>query len=154
MSGEFQFNVMRVGRSRVLGAIEGLRDEQLLEIPAPFKNNILWNLGHILYVQYALSFNPAGVPLPLPAGFKALFMRDTSPSSWTETPSIEEVKAHLASSIDAIEETYRSGRLAGYKPFELPIPMTLSKPEDAFAMCAFHEGVHLGIIMSIKKFVV
>lgn len=154
MSGKFQFTVMRVGRSRVLGAIEGLSDEQLLKTPPPFKNNILWNLGHILYVQYAVIFHPAGVPLPLPADFKTCFMRDTSPSTWAEPPSIETVKSHLASSVATIEEAYRSGRLAGYKPFELPIPLTLSTPEDAFAMSAFHEGIHLGIIMSIKKFVV
>ena len=152
MSTDAVFTVMKLARKRTLDTIGSLTDEQLLEVPAPFRNNILWNLGHVLYVQYALSFGPASIALPVPAEFKDLYMRNSSPAEWAATPSIEDVKSHLTTSVETIEEALRGGKLTNYKPHELASGLTLSSAEHAFNMLNFHEGVHLGTIMSIKKF--
>jgi hypothetical protein len=151
MANEFVFGSMKMVRGMTLRAIDGLSDDQLLEVRAPFHNNILWNLGHVLLVQYHLSYGPSGLALPLPEDYAATFGRGTSPSTWTATPNIEEIKKQLDAACETVRTACGSGAFAGFKPYPLPMGVTLSTPPEAMQFHCIHEGIHLGAISAMRK---
>ena len=48
--------MLKTERQLILRGIENLSDEQLLKIAEGSKNNILWNLGHIIVTQQVLHY--------------------------------------------------------------------------------------------------
>ncbi len=49
---EVLFTQLESYRREVLGVLEDITEEQAEVIPAGFKNNIRWNLGHMYLDQY------------------------------------------------------------------------------------------------------
>ena len=58
---KIQFDVLRKSRDLVLKELEGLTLEQIHTIPTGFKNNIAWNLAHIVITQQLLHYKLSGL---------------------------------------------------------------------------------------------
>ena len=54
--------------------------DKQLEIPPPFRNNLLWNYDHIIVVQQLLHYARAGLELHIPDDFVAKCRLGTSPA--------------------------------------------------------------------------
>lgn len=139
-------------RAYLLKTAGGLSHEQLTAIPAGFKNNILWNLGHIAWAQGVFSWELCGKTPPVPKVYHDLFKNDTSPADWKETPDADEVKNVLAALNQQQLDAETGGELAKRKPFSLG-SLVIETNEDAMLFNLWHEGIHLGMIMSIKRLV-
>ena len=122
-------------RAYLLKTVGGLSNEQLLAVPPGLKNNILW-----------------GKTPPVPKVYHDLFKNDTSPADWKETPDAEEVKSVLAELNQRQLEAETSGQLANRKPFSLG-SLLIETNDDAMIFNLWHEGIHLGLSMSIKRLV-
>ena len=57
-----QFVNLSKGRTLMLKIIDGLSIEQLNAIPEGFKNNIAWNIAHLVVTQQLLCYRLSGVP--------------------------------------------------------------------------------------------
>ena len=139
-------------RAYLLKTVGGLSNEQLLAVPPGLKNNILWNLGHIAWAQGVFAWELCGKAPPVPKSYHDLFKNDTSPADWKETPGAEEVKSVLAELNQRQLEAETSGQLANRKPFSLG-SLLIETNDDAMLFNLWHEGIHLGMIMSIKRLV-
>ena len=51
-----QFEILNITRANVLKTIEGLTLEELNVVPPGFKNNIIWNVAHIVVTQQLLCY--------------------------------------------------------------------------------------------------
>ena len=51
-----QFEVLRISRDLVIKELEGLTLGQIHEVPAGFKNNIAWNVAHLVVTQQLLHY--------------------------------------------------------------------------------------------------
>ena len=51
-----QFDVLKKSRELLLRELEGLTLEQIHTTPAGFKNNIAWNVAHLLIIRFSLYF--------------------------------------------------------------------------------------------------
>ena len=148
---------MQLLRSFTLNSIKGLSHEQLLTVPEKFNNHILWNVGHLLYSQCAFFYSLNQKPFPLPSGsedqYKAWFDEGTSPKTWTTQPDVAEILDQFAGITKTIIDDIQAGAFDGFKTTELFPGVTLHNvPEIAGFQC-IHEGMHMGAIGALKKFV-
>ncbi len=135
------------------GAIDGLTEVQLLEIPKPMSNNILWNLGHLVYSVTGIAYHPSGLPLPIPKNFQEWFQSGTSPSNWTEAPSVEDVAECFRISIPNVSKDLNDGKFDGFEPFKLMPGLELKNIEQALGFHVWHAGVHMGAVLALRKLI-
>lgn len=134
-------------------AIDGLSEVQLMEIPKPMSNNIIWNLGHLVYSIAGLAYHPSGLPLPIPESFQECFRGGTSPSDWTEDPPVGEVAECFSISIPNVSKDLNDGKFDTFRPFELMPGITLQSIEQTLGFHAWHSGVHMGAVLALRKLI-
>jgi hypothetical protein len=140
-------------RGYLLRSTKGLSEEQLLRVPDGFKNNILWNLGHAITDNCSMLYPPTGKEIPVPESYLGWFAPETSPADWTTTPNHEEILITGQSVLDKLVDDCVSDRMEEYEPLRLGDNAVLDNIAQAIAHCNIHEGIHLGIIMSLRKLV-
>lgn len=138
-------------RALIYKTVSGLTQEEWLGIPAFRKNNIAWNLGHIVTVQQTLTYGLSGQALHVPEEYRARYFRDTSPENWTGQPDLPRLLEELVTLPEVFEKDYADGKFAGFQPYTTVTGVSLNTIEEAMGFNNFHEGIHLGIIFSIRK---
>ncbi len=147
------FQVTSFNRTTLSYFLENLSAEQLFAIPKGFKNNIIWNLGHILITEQMLTYGLSGLELPVDNKFVKLYGKDSFPSTEVSKEAIEEIKAQLIPAIKQTKIDYEKGMFKNFNEYPTSTGITLKSVDDAMQFNMFHEGIHLGIILSIKKVV-
>ena len=146
--------VLKHTRTLIGRAVEGLSTDQLLTIPAGFRNNILWNLGHVVVTQQLLHYGLAGQPLHVSDELVAQCRAGTNPSDWTDAPSFDELLKLLDRLPDQLAEDYGNGLLGDYQGFTSKMTgVHLDRVEEAIDFDLFHEGLHLGVVLTYRKLV-
>lgn len=133
--------------------IDGLSDEQLLRVPEGLRNNILWNLGHVITDECNMLYEPSGLEFPIPANYKSLFDPETSPADWPSPPPIKEVLAQSRDMTKILIADYKGGKFEHFQPYELAKGYSLDSIEEAIAYHTLHECVHSGVILTIRRLV-
>lgn len=147
---EVLFKQLETYRMELLGAVESVTEEQAEIIPAGFKNNIRWNLGHLYLDQFLWIEALTKVPTPISKQFNQWFGFGTTPANFTEeTPSFAELKVLLKSQLQQIVEKYGEVLDKKYPP----IDMGMHTMEQVLVRTIFHEGMHLQAINDLKKFI-
>jgi len=147
------FSTMNIVRNFTLGNLRDVSVEAMQRIPEGFKNNILWNAGHIGVVQCELLHGLSKRALPLPEGWVEWFDNGTSPMDWNDPPAARDVMDVLEGLTSQIENDYRDGVFDGFQPAELAPGIAFNTFEEAAQFHCVHEGLHLGVIMTLKKLV-
>jgi hypothetical protein len=147
-----QFDLLRTSRALVLKELEGLTLDQIHAIPAGFKNNIAWNVAHLVVTQQALNYKLSGLNCLCPDNLIEAYKKGTSPTTTFTEEEFEEVKELLIGLPDTLQEDFEAGIFENYTEYPTSTGFVLSSIENAIAFNNFHEGVHYGIIRSIKKF--
>ena len=150
---KIQFDVLRKSRELVLKELEGLTLEQIHKVPTGFKNNIAWNVAHLVVTQQVLQYKLSGLDCLCPDDLIEDYKKGTSPSKTFTEEEFEEVKDLLIGLPDTLEEDYNAGIFDAYTEYPTSTGFVLTSIETAIAFNNFHEGIHYGIIRSIKKFV-
>ncbi|MBK7631964.1 MAG: DinB family protein [Ignavibacteriales bacterium] len=143
--------MLKTERQLILRGIENLSNEQLLKIPEGGKNNILWNLGHIIVTQQVLHYTLSRLEMRIPKEISSIFRTGTSPEVWRETPNITELKSLLPELPDKLLEDYNNGMFKEFRPYKTSTGVELNTFEDAITFNHFHEGTHTGIILGLIK---
>ena len=145
--------MLKQTRALVARAVEGLSGDQWTMIPEGHRNNILWNVGHLIVVQQMLTNGLSGLPLGVSDELVAKLKRGTSPADWDTPPNLDELLSHLESLPEAFERDYRENRFTGFQPYSTSTGVSLRTIDDAVTFNEFHEGFHAGVILSMKKLV-
>ena len=66
---------------------------------------------------------------------------------------VDQIKALLTTTIDQTEKDFAAGIFKNYTGFTTMTGFSLKTAEDAMAFNYYHEAVHTGVMMSIRKFV-
>lgn len=147
-----QFDILRKSRELVVKELEGLSMDQIHKIPEGFKNNIAWNVSHLVVTQQLLHYKLSGLNCLCPEELITDFRKGTSPTKTFTEAEFEEVKDLLIGLPDTLEEDYDAGIFKEYTTYPTSTGYTLTSIENAIPFNNFHEGIHYGIIRSIKKF--
>ena len=145
--------MLKTERQLVLQGIENLSDEQILIIPEGRRNNILWNLGHIVVIQQILHYTLSRLDMRIPKEMASMFRTGTSPAVWKETPYINNIRLFLVDLPDKFLEDYENGIFKEFRPYKTSTGVQLDYFEDAIAFNHFHEGLHTGIILDLSRLV-
>jgi hypothetical protein len=145
------FKTFRITRFHLMREVEGLTHEQLLTIPEGREDNILWNIGHLLCSISRLTYVFSGYDLPIPDHYLGLFGKNSNALDWKSNPDPDEVLKYFTDLPGKIEEDYQSGKFNEYKTLQIVPDDDIQNVEEAIAFHCFHEGLHIGKILTLKE---
>lgn len=148
-----QFEVLKKSRELVLKKIEGLSIEQLHKIPEGFKNNIAWNVAHLVVTQQLLHYKLSGLNCLASDELIDSYKKGTTPTETFSEEDFEEVKELLMGLPDTLKEDFEAGIFKEYNTYETSTGFVLDSIETAITFNNLHEGIHLGTIMALTKLV-
>ena len=125
--------------------------EKLLRIPEGFRNNIWWNIAHVVVTQQLLLYKFSGLQIRVPEAYVDKFKKGSVPDGSATDEEIKEIGDFLLSTAEWAKEDYESGLFETYNEYTTSLDVTLSSVEDAITFNLFHEGLHLGAILALKK---
>lgn len=147
------FTITRTSRKILAKFLEDYTLEQLNKVPAGFNNNLIWNIAHIVVVQQMLVYNLSGLPMMVSREMVDAYKRGSRPERDLTQQEADEIKALLTTTIDQTEKDFAAGIFKNYNEFTTMTGFSLKTAEDAMAFNYYHEAVHTGMMMSIRKFI-
>lgn len=147
------FKINHANRKVLFHYLETLSMPQLNTIPSGFSNNIIWNIGHIVVVQQLLVYNLSGLPMLVSSEMISRYKRGTAPNGEVTTEDVEELKKLLFLTLEQTQKDFEIGTFEKYMEYTTMTGYRIPDAKAAMEFNNFHEGVHLGIIMQLKKFV-
>jgi len=147
------FDITTQNRKVLLTFLQNHSLEQLNTVPPGFSNNIIWNVAHIIVVQQLLVYKLSGFQPMVSSDLIKKYSRGTKPEDDATEDEVEEIKGLLFKTIEQTKTDFENSIFKEYREFTNDLGFTLKSIEEAISFNNFHEAVHLGIIMSIKKFV-
>lgn len=147
------FKLWETNRKHYLTLIENYSLAQLNKIPEGFSNNLAWNLGHIIVSQQGLIYRLSGLPMYISDEMRNTYMNGTKPTGTTTQAEIDALKALLFSLIEKTKEDYANGKFVNYNEYTTGTGYHLANLQDAFEFNNYHEGLHFGFMMNIRKFI-
>lgn len=150
---EAAFKTWTTSRNLYLKFLENYTLEQLNTIPEGFNNNLIWNIGHIIVAQQRLIYSASGLPMYIPDELLDVYKPGTKPTAITSQKEVDELKILLISLVEKAKVDFAEGKFVSYKEYTTATGFHLASIEDAIEFNNFHEGLHLGYMMSMRKFV-
>lgn len=120
-------------------------------IPVGYRNNIWWNIAHVIAIQQLLVYRLSNLRLLINEDLANKFKGGTVPDSTPSEKEIKEVAAYLFSTAERTQQDYENNVFGEFKAYTTINKVTLKSVEDALAFNVFHEGLHLGVILSLQK---
>lgn len=127
--------------------------KQLNKIPEGFKNNIFWNIAHVVATQQLLVYKLSKLEMILPEDWVNEFKKETKPERIYTQDDVNYLKEVLFTTISTTEKDYENQKFIEFINYETSNKFLLNNVEDAIQFNNFHEGIHFGIILQLKKFV-
>ncbi len=143
--------ITRTSRNLHLKVLNTLTLEQLNKVPNGYRNSLFWNFAHIVVTQQLLVYRLAGAATIVSEEWIDLYKKG---SVFTEAATAEDLnllKKLLLETIDKTEFDLKNGNLLPINPYMTSTGYELKSMEDVFQFLNFHEGIHLGYILAMKK---
>lgn len=146
-------DTLRKVRATILETIKDYSIDQVNKIPDGFNNNIIWNLGHMIASQQGVTYKRAGLEATIPEDFFNTFKSGSKPERYFSQEEYDEVKEMLFTTLDKLGEDYATGIFGNYSSMVTRYNVELNSVDEALAFLPFHDGLHIGYIMSLRKLV-
>jgi hypothetical protein len=127
--------------------------EQLNLTPPGFSNNLIWNIGHIIAAQQSIIYKTSNLPINIPDEFFDRYKPGTRPGEPVSQNEVDEIKSLLISLIAQTEADLAGGKFITFNERMTLTGFHLGSLQDAFVFNNYHEGLHLGYMKSIGRFV-
>jgi len=147
------FEVQKTIREILLKVLDNHSLEQLNKIPEGFTNNLIWNIAHCVSSQQVLIYKLSGLPTMVSEEFIAKYRKGTKPERDVSQAEVDEIRVLLSSTLDQVQKDYANNIFVTYTEYLTSMGFLLKDIEGALSFNNYHEGIHTGIIMSIRKFV-
>lgn len=145
------FELSRTQRKMAGSYLENYSLEQLNTIPAGFSNNLIWNIAHIVVTQQLLVYKLSGLPMNISNELVEKYKKGTTVTAPATAAEVAEIKVLLTETIAQSEKDFTNGLFKNYTEYPTSTGFVLKTIEDAFAFNSFHEGLHIGVMMGIRK---
>ncbi|HVS92360.1 MAG TPA: DinB family protein [Mucilaginibacter sp.] len=146
-----QIDTLKKIRAFLLEGIKDLTTEQLNKIPEGFNNNIIWNLGHLVAAQQGMCYKRANLAPHISDEFWEKFRTGSKPSSYIGADEIAKIKNLLLHTMDELDADYNKGIFGNYTAWSTRYGVEIPSIEDALKFLPFHEGLHTGVISTMRK---
>jgi hypothetical protein len=150
---DWAFDIAIKNRKILESVIENHSLEQLNKIPDGFTNNIIWNIAHVIVTQQILVYRLSGLPYLISEDLIIRFKKGTKPDGDLSQNEVDEIKNLLFAPIEKTKDDYKSNIFREFETYTVSTKSTLTNVEEAIDFNNFHEGIHLGVIFALRKFV-
>ncbi|WP_445717235.1 DinB family protein [Flavobacterium sp.] len=148
---EATFRIWETSRSIYLKFLDNYSLDQLNTIPAGMSNNLIWNMGHVIVSQQKLVYALSGLPMHIPDSLFEKYQNGSRPDGKTTQAEVDEIKKLLLEMVEKTKADFKAGIFKEFHPYQTKTGFYLGNLNEAIEFNNYHEGIHLGIMMSIKK---
>ncbi|GGX11882.1 DinB family protein [Aquimarina muelleri] len=143
--------ITRVNRKALEKILDNYSLEQLNKVPEGFKNNLIWNVAHVVVTQQLLVYKLSGLPMMIDDKIVDLYKKGTKTERPATALEVAEIKELLFTTLDKTEKDLQNGIFKNFNDYETSTGFVLKTVQDAINFNNFHEGIHLGYILALKK---
>ncbi len=147
------FKILNITRNNILKTIENLNTKALNTIPEGFKNNIIWNIAHIIVTQQLLCYKLANLPMCFDTNFIDKYKKGSEVNCSVSQEEVDFIKEQLLAMSKKVATDYEQVKFKNFTPYPTSFNFTLNNIEDAIVFNNTHEALHLGYIMAMKKLI-
>jgi len=152
-SMEAIFKIWETSRKQYLKFFDGYTLEQLNRIPEGFSNNLIWNIGHIIVAQQGLVYRLSGLPTYITDEMTDTYKNGSKPTGMTTQTEVDELKVLLMTLLEKTKDDFVKEKFNNYNEFTTSTGFHLASTKEALEFNNYHEALHLGFMMNIRKFV-
>lgn len=145
------FDISIKNRKILKSFLENLSLQELNKIPDGYNNNIVWNIAHTIVTQQILVYRLSGVPTIISKEMVEAYKKGTKPVKLLTQAEVDEIKGLLFSTIEKTKEDFLNNRFTEFETYTVTTKSTLTNVEEAIDFNNFHEGIHLGYILALKR---
>ena len=131
--------------------LESLSLEQLNTVPNNFRNNIFWNIKHVVVTQQLLVYNLSELPMALSKEEVDSYRKGSEVTAAVSQEDVDLLRKQLFSTLDKTRADYNKGLFSRYNEYTVSTGTTLTDVDEAIEFNNFHEGLHLGYCMAMKR---
>ncbi len=125
--------------------------EQLNTVPEGFQNNLIWNIAHVIVTQQLLAYKLSGLPMMVSDEMVAKFKKGTKTEGAVSQEEVDQVRSLLFTTLDQTEKDIEAGVFKNFQEYPTSTGFVLKSIEDAMNFNNFHEGIHFGYVLALKK---
>lgn len=133
--------------------LDSYEADRLFKIPEGFGNNLFWNMAHTVAVQQLLTYGRAGITPALPQSFLEAYKPGTTPPTENTSELIKALKSYLYKGVQQIEADVAAGKFDNFETYTTRTGYEINSIEKALHFNNYHEGIHMGYLLCLKKFV-
>ncbi|MCP4054284.1 MULTISPECIES: DinB family protein [Mesoflavibacter] len=148
---DFAFDTTLKSRKFLKDLLENLTLEQLNKVPEGFNNNIIWNVAHTIVTQQLLVYNLSAIPMIISDELVEMYRKGTKVERDVTQAEVDLIKGLLFSTIEKTKEDYENRIFQTYHEYTVTTKSTLTNVDEAIAFNNFHEGIHLGYVLALKR---
>ena len=150
---EESFKIWETNRHLYLKLLSNYSLEQLNKIPDGFSNNLVWNLGHIIVAQQGLVYRLSGLPVNVSEEMTNTYKNGSKPTGQTTQAEVDELKGLLITLMEQTRTDFAAGKFQNYTEYTTGTGFHLASTQEAIEFNNYHEALHLGFMMNIRKFI-
>lgn len=147
----YTFDIAQKTRAIFVNFLEKFSVEKLNKKPEGFNNTIFWNIKHVVVTQQLLTYALSGLPMLLSETEIENYRKGSKYKIDATKKDVELLKEQLFSTIQQTEQDYKKGLFKTYTKYTVSTNSVLSSIEEALEFNNFHEGIHLGYVLALKK---
>ena len=148
---DFAFDTTLKSRKFLKDLLENLTLEQLNKVPEGFNNNIIWNVAHTIVTQQLLVYKLSAMPMIVSDELVEMYRKGTKVERDVTQAEVDLIKGLLFSTIEKTKEDYENRVFQTYHEYTVTTKNTLTNVDEAIAFNNFHEGIHLGYVLALKR---
>jgi hypothetical protein len=149
---EATFRIWQTSRGLYQNFLDNYSLEQLNTIPPGMSNNLIWNIGHVIVSQQKLVYALSGLPMHIIDSLFEKYQNGSCPDGKTTQAEVDEIKKLLSEMVEKTKSDFETGVFKEFHPYQTKTGFHLGTWKEAMEFNNYHEGIHLGIMLQIKKF--
>ncbi|MBA4168613.1 MAG: DinB family protein [Chitinophagaceae bacterium] len=125
--------------------------EEMNAVPKGFKNNLVWNLGHVVSSQQTLCYALSEVQPRVEPFFIETYKPTTAPGEFVAQEEILRIRELAEATIPQLSADYHAGMFKTYSGRQTRYGVLLSNIDEAIAYISTHETLHFGYAKAMLK---
>ena len=149
---EATFRIWQTSRGLYQNFLDNYSLDQLNTIPPGMSNNLIWNIGHVIVSQQKLVYALSGLPMHISDSLFEKYQNGSRPDGKTTQAEVDEIKKLLSEIVEKSKSDFEAGVFKEFHPYQTKTGFHLGDLKEAMEFNNYHEGIYLGIMLQIKKF--
>lgn len=143
--------IARVNRAALSKIIENYSLEQLNTVPKGFNNNLIWNIAHVIVTQQLLMYKLSGLSMQVTDEMVEKYKKGTKTEGDVSQEEVDLIKKLLLTTLNQTEKDLKDQIFKNFTEYPTSTGFVLRSIEDALHFNNFHEGIHLGYVLALRK---